>query len=214
MKIKGEPIADINKRLKEHFGSTRDLQNFRIVWADDEFEMRETKFTDEGFELLFPEVRKLPKYAHYIRERFVLERLTVVPVFQRKELPTDVLSYEPVWCFEDMRTGVFMWPGWPLIKFIIDTINDNIAKAGLYTKYKHPLSGLTPEQIKEVDTERVKEIERFLFDGETPVGDALAHGYGVGFTTSKVLEENKNEQLRTDERPEQANNQGANQSDG
>lgn len=186
--IEQESVEVLNKRLQDYYGMTNDKPNYRIVWSEDQFEMRETKFTDEGFELLFPEVRRLPKYRQYLHDRFVLERLTVVPVFQQREIPVDVLSYEPVWVFEDPRNAEIVRPAWPPCKFVIETIHKNIEQAGTVTKYKHPDSGLTEDQLIEKKRAEIIELEESLFANETEIGDSLAYKEGVGFTTSKIKE--------------------------
>lgn len=183
-----EKPETINRRLVDHYGKTEDKANYRLVWSEDEFEMRETEFTPEGFHLLRPEVRLLPKYKQYIQDRFILERLTVVPTFQQHELPKDVLSYEPIWVFEDPRTAEIIRPAWMACKFIIDNIHKNIEGAGMYTKYKHPDAGLNPEQLVEKKRAELQEVEQSLFANETETGDALAYREGVGFTTSKIKE--------------------------
>lgn len=181
-----EPIEVINKRIKDHYGITEDKPNFRITWANDEYEHRWATHTDEGLELLFPEVRRLKKYP-YIQDKYVLERLIEVPVFQTKELPEFKLSYEPLHVFED-KHGNPLPPAWIAAKWVIDQIHQQIQEAGLYTKYKHPLDGLNTEQLKEKKREEIKELQETLFGNETDVGDALAYKEGVGFTTSKIKE--------------------------
>jgi hypothetical protein len=184
-----ESLEIINRRLDEQYGRTHDTPNFRIVWSDSQYEKRECTHTREGFLLLYPEVREERKYWHYIRERHILERLTAVPDFQQKEVAGHKLSYEPVWVFEDPRNANPLQPSWVAAKFIIDTINKNIEAAGSYTKYKHPESGLTKSQLFEKRRAEIIELESVLFENETEVGDALAYKEGVGFTTTKIMEE-------------------------
>ena len=86
-----ETLEIINKRLKDNYGETVDRPNFRIVWSEDQFENRLTHFTDEGFELIHPEVRQLPKYKQWIHDKYVLERLTEVPIINENELPSSKL---------------------------------------------------------------------------------------------------------------------------
>src|SRR5262245_31149745 len=105
MGITYEKVETINRRLHDLYGETESqgerLPNFRIVWSEDQFEMRKTDYTDSGFRLLHPEVRKLPKYRQWITKKHVLERLTVVPFVNEHDLPDSKLSYEPIWVFED-----------------------------------------------------------------------------------------------------------------
>lgn len=181
-----ESIADLNRRLKDYFGETENHPNYRIIWSEDEYEMRSTMYTDEGVALLHSEVRMLPKYKFYVRNRYILERLTEIPYINMKELPATKLSYEPLWVFEDPRSmDKPVYPTWPGIKFVIDIRNENVEKAGFYTKYKE----LTAEQSIEEREKRIKEVEDSLFGNETPVGDALAHKYGVSLSGIKSVEE-------------------------
>ena len=176
-----ETLETINKRLKDNYGETADRPNFRIVWSEDEFENRLTYFTDEGFELIHPEVRRLPKYKQWIHEKYVLERLTAVPVISENELPECKLSFEPLWVFEDVK-GFPVKPTWAAAKFVIETVHEQVRTAGVYTKYKDPENGLTQEQMFEKRNSELQVIQDELFGNETTIGDALAHRQGVGFT--------------------------------
>ena len=176
-----ETLEIINKRLKDNYGETVDKPNFRIVWSETEFENRLTNFTNEGFELIHPEVRQLPKYRQWIREKYVLERLTEVPIINESELPESRLSYEPLWVFEDAK-GNAVRPTWPAAKFVIETVHEQVRTSSYYTKYKDPDNGLTQEQQFEKRNLELQEIQDELFGNETTIGDALAHKQGVGFT--------------------------------
>jgi len=181
-----ESIETINRRLTDHYGQTNDMPNYRIVWSEDQFEFRKTNFTDEGLELIYPETRRLPKYRQWINEKFVLERLSEVPAINQEELEL-VLSYEPLWVFED-KEGFSLKPAWIVCKFVVDQVHKNIEEAGLYTKYPDPYSGLTNSQLLEKKDAELKELEAELFGDENDITDALAYGDGVGFTTSKIKE--------------------------
>jgi len=74
-----ETIESINEKLLEEYGTEfGNASKFRIVFSEDQYEKRWTDRTDDGFELIHPEVRLLPKYKQYIRDKYILERL--VPV--------------------------------------------------------------------------------------------------------------------------------------
>jgi hypothetical protein len=171
MPITYEKVETINRRLHDHYGETESrgerLANFRIVFSEDQFEMRRTTHTDEGFELIRPEVRLLPKYRQWIHRKYVLERLTVVPYINEAELPDSKLSYEPIWVFED-RLGQAITPVWAVAKLVVDGIHKAMENAGVYTKY--PDKNETKEQVEH----RLKTIEDSLFENESDVGDALA----------------------------------------
>jgi len=183
-----ESLKRINQRLVDHFGRTPDNGEpyWRIVWSEDQFENRYGTYEDrtpEGF--LIREVtewRKVPKYRQWIHEKYVLERLIVVPLTDEKTLSTQ-LSYEPIYIFED-KTGNSLPPNWIAAKFIVETVNRNMEQHD-GVKYKDPES--TPDEAKEVKEQRLKDIEESLFGNETELADALAYKQGVGFTTSKEL---------------------------
>src|SRR6267142_3268324 len=95
-----EPVGILNDRLKEYFGIDTSTGNvmWRIVWSEDQYELRMTDRTPEGLQLLHPEMQLLPKYKQWIREKYVLENLVIVPEVNADELATK-LSYEPIWVF-------------------------------------------------------------------------------------------------------------------
>jgi len=171
-----EPISYINQRLKTLYGrfETTEYPLYRVVWSEDEFEKRLTHYTDEGYELLNPEVRELPKYRQWAPNRYILERLVVVPEFVETDL-TGRFSYEPLWVFSD-RFGNPLPPKWEAIVMIIDQVLKQAAKA-TGAKYKDPeaddKSGLDAKR------ERVEKLTEELFGNETNVGDALAYREGV-----------------------------------
>lgn len=171
-----EPLEVINRRLVDHYGATEERgvsrPNFRIVWSEDQMEMRRTEFTDEGFQLLVPEVRNLPKYRQWVKEKWVLERLTVVPFINEADLPASKLSYEPIWVFEDAK-GRALPPAWVIAQFVVDGIHQAMEQAGVYTKYKD--KNETPEEKRL----RLKAIEDEMFANETRTGDSLAHKEGI-----------------------------------
>jgi len=164
-----EKVKDINSWLKRDFGQTYDGRpSWRVVWANDQLEKRKVEYTDEGFELIYPEVREVRKYKH-IKDRFVLERL--VPVVGETDLITKD-SYEPAWTFQD-RFEQYLPPRFDACKYVIEAIYSQMDKAGTHTKYKDPNE--SPEQR----LQKIIDMEHKLFGNETPVGDALCHGYGV-----------------------------------
>jgi hypothetical protein len=176
-----ETLEIINKRLHENYGETENMPNFRIVWSEDQFEFRSTNFTDEGFQLLHPEVRKLPKYKQWIKSKYLLERLTAVPFISKEELADAKISYEPLWVFEDVK-GFPVLPTWAGAKFVIETVHEQVRTKGAYTKYKDPDDGLTESQAIEKKNVELQSIQDELFGNESTITDALAYKQGVGFT--------------------------------
>ena len=165
-----ESIERINELLIKEFG--REFNNwprFRIVFSEDQFEKRMTDCTDDGFPLLYPEVRLLPKYKQYVKQKYILERL--IPIKGETDLTTNI-SYEPAWVFQDSE-GNYLPPLFDACKFIIEAIYSQIEAAGNFTRYKD--KNISPEE-RDI---KLKDMEDTLFGNETPVGDALRHKYGV-----------------------------------
>lgn len=168
-----EPLHIINKRLEDRYGRDGEKPNYRIVYSEDQFEMRETAYDDKGVPLLFPEVRKLPKYRQWIQEKHVLERLTLVPSVNAKEIPVSALSYEPIFVFEDAK-GRALPPAWPVAQLAIDSIHQAMRQAGVYTKYHDEFDGLNTKELLEKKAEKIDDIVKVMFANESEVGDALA----------------------------------------
>jgi hypothetical protein len=175
-----EPIELINERLEHQFGKNdTGLPNWRVVFSEDQFEKRYgtyQDFTPNGvFIREVTEVREAPKYRQWIREKFVLERLTVIPDYNITELPATKLSYEPMWVFED-KSGNYLPPRFDACKFLIDNLRENLSRP-YYPRYKDPDSD--PEVAKVNAELRVKELQESLFGDETEVGDALKYKQAI-----------------------------------
>lgn len=180
-----EPIESINKQLIDLFGidTITGLAMWRVVWSNDQREKRYgtyDDFTPGGLYIrTVTEVREVQKYP-WIRERFILERLCVVPEVNANDLPTSKLSYEVMWVFENDRRE-YLPPRVDACKFVIDTVLAAMGKSDL-VKYKES------EKTEEERIEAVNKLQEELFGNETEIGDALAHKYGVGYTgPSKMI---------------------------
>lgn len=166
-----ETLKVINRRLADIYGNYLDGQsNYRVVWSEDQFEMRIVSATPESFILTNPDVRLVKKYGQYIHNKWILEKLVEVPEILHDEL-LNKLSYEPLWVFEDGK-GNPLPPVWGVIEIVIGTVMENAAKA-VGAKYTQP--GWSKEEAEV----RLKEMEEVLYGNETPVGDALAHKTGI-----------------------------------
>ena len=165
-----ETIEDINKRLQDDFGRELDGRpRFRVVFSEDQYEKRFIQYTDEGFPLLEPEVRELPKYKQFIQQKYILERL--VPIIGETDL-VDKMSYEPAWVFQDKNQN-YLPPFYDGCKLVIDSMYAKMGHRDGFAKYKE--TGLSHEER----LAHIEKVERELFGNETPVGDALAYGSGV-----------------------------------
>ncbi len=175
-----ETIEKINYWLERDFGKWEDGQpRFRVVWANDQREMRRTEYTDEGIQLLHPEIRELPKYQH-CWGFYVLEQLSVVP--PGSDILTK-LSYEPLWVFRD-KDDKYLPPRYEVARIVIDA---------MYAR-KNEFRPVEKEDSEEVLRKRKAEltkVEQDLFGNNTPVGDALAYGWGVSLTGPRFEGSNK-----------------------
>ena len=97
-------LDTINKYLKQ-FGLTDSNEpKFRVVWSDDQFEMRRGEFNEfygTIFLRVFTGVKRVPKYP-FISSRYVLECWAPPHLSFNDELPDAVNgTYEPLYVFED-----------------------------------------------------------------------------------------------------------------
>lgn len=167
-----ESIESINERLIQEYGyelHAGNMPRFRVVWSEDQYENRKTDFTDEGFELIYPEVRLLPKYKQWVREKFILERL--VPVVGETDLTTKV-SYEPAWVFQD-KNGNYLPPFFEGCMHVIESLLNAIHERSYFAKYKD--KNVSPEER----AAHLKKIEDELFGNETNMTDDLHTGSGI-----------------------------------
>lgn len=164
-----EQIQSINQQLIDLFGidTISGLPLWRIVFSEDQYEKRLVAYTDTGLQLLYPEVRLVPKYRQWIQEKYVLEQLTIIPDINTDELPSTKLTYEPIYVFES-QLGHALPPKIQVAKFVIDSV---YAARGKSSLAKYVDSSVQEEEIKKLHDE--------LFGNETEVGDALAYGQGV-----------------------------------
>lgn len=169
-----ESIESINRQLIDEFGIdtiTGDAM-FRVVWSNEQREKRLVEMTLEGLKLMYPQVLEAKKYP-WVIDRYVLERLVVIPEMNRDELPANKLSYEPIWVFRDNNDN-YLPPRFDASKFVIDTMYAAIGKKSL-RKYIDE-EAKNPEEYKEI---RVNKLCEELFGDENDVTDALAHGDGI-----------------------------------
>jgi hypothetical protein len=171
-----ESLDTVNQRLKEHYGRTVDTGqvNWRIVWSDDQYEQRYGEYVDYSESGLYlrtvTESRKVLKYP-WINHRYVLERLSIVPMVHNTELHTKV-SYEPIYTFE-ADNGEALPVKWEPAKFIIDTLLEGMGDKG--TRYKEPSS---EEQLVE-EQQRIDKLQEELFGNETDTTSALSVKEGI-----------------------------------
>ena len=175
-------IAEINKLLMEHFGRDTDSEApmWRVVFSDDQYEHRLTNFTDEGFQLLQPEVRLLPKYKQWIQHAWVLEHLVIVPIVSATELPGSAKSYEPIWPFLDPKTNEPIPPSFWACKFVVDTVNAATGKKSMVKYVDEEAKNPIEQQEK-----RISQLTNELFGDESMLMGRTITGEAVGYTTSE-----------------------------
>lgn len=178
-----ETIDTINRQLIDLYGidTITGQPMWRVVWSEDQFEHRHGTYDDYSPAGLYlrtvTEVRYVPKYRQWIKEKYVLERLVVIPETNQGDLPAAKLSYEPMYPFET-NSGKYLPPRIDACQFIIDTILAAQGKSSL-AKYKDPLSGLSTEDYLEMKSKEIDTLQEELFGNETDTGDALAHGEAI-----------------------------------
>lgn len=178
-----EKIEDINKWLKRDYGCHTDgRQWFRVVFAYDQLEKRIMTHTDEGLQLIHPEIRLVPKYRHYIpHSHYILERIvTILPGVE-----TDLVEREPyevVYTFMDKNSN-YLPPLYAVCKFILDTLYEN-KRVGI-KKYTNP------EDLKS-EEEKHLEMMKYLWDDVDSDPDLISFGRGVAVPTTYERTKNGN----------------------
>lgn len=160
-----EPIESINQQLIDLFGidTATGQPMFRIVWSEDQYEKRLTDVSENGLILPTPMLKLLPKYKQWIQERFVLERLVIVPEQNVRELAGLKMSYEPLWVFRgkyDEYVPPTLWGS----KFVIDTLYAAIGKSSL-AKYIDEEAN-NPVEVRE---KRIDKLTEELFGDESNI---------------------------------------------
>lgn len=178
-----ETIEKINNQLINLYGidTITGMAMWRVVWSEDQFEHRRGTYDDYSPAGIYlrtvTEVRYVPKYRQWITEKYILERLVVIPEINQGDLPATKLSYEPIYSFET-NSGKYLPPRIDACEFIIDTVLSAQGKSSL-AKYKDPLSGLSNEDYVEMKNKEINTLQDELFGNETDTGDAIAHGEAI-----------------------------------
>lgn len=175
-----ESIESINHQLVDLFGvdTVTGKSIWRISWSENQTEKRLVHTTKEGLLLLSPIMEEVKKYP-YIKEKYVLERLVLVPEFQQNELSGIKQSYEPMWAFEDNK-GNYLPPTLPAAKFIIDLVYAAMGKSDM-VKYKQPQDN-TPEEIEN----RIEQLETELFGDESGLYGKTFPSVGEGIVVPQT----------------------------
>lgn len=177
-----EPIESLNQQLVDLFGLDTVTGDaiWRIVWGPTQYETRKSDYSERGIFLLTPRIIEFPKYQ-YIGDKYILERLTIVPEQNRNELAGAKISYEPHFVFRG-RGGTYLPPRIDVAKFVIDTTYAAMGKKSLA---KYTDDSITPEAKEK----RIQEIQEYLYGDETDVTDSLRYGSGVALPSKHYGEQ-------------------------
>lgn len=173
------PQEEINKKLLQDYGyfTFTDKPKYRLVWSMGHTEKRVTDRLDNGLQLLYPEVRELPKYEQWAANCWIVEVCLAVPESAETDL-IDKYSYEPLWVFRPCNT-IEKIPSWPAIHTIIETRNNNMRLAGQYVKYKDQ------NETREEYNARIEALAKEIYEDVTPIEIALATGSGVSLVNTR-----------------------------
>lgn len=161
-----EGLDYINNLLKEHFGIDTDTSKpiWRVVWSDSQYEHRLGTYDDYSpggiYLRTITEVRETRKYT-WINNKYVLERLVVIPDQNLKELPATKKSYEPLWVFEDAK-GNYLPPLFRACKLIVDSVYAAIYSTSNLARYKK-----SSEETEKETKDRVDGYVNELFGDES-----------------------------------------------
>ncbi len=177
-----ETVESINLQLKDLFGidTVNGLPIWRIVWSNDQYENRLGTYDDYSTNGLYirtvTEVRYVPKYKQWITNKYILERLVIVPEMNRDEIPDTKISYEPIWTFED-KNGNALPPRIDACQFIINTVL--AAQHGTHNLKKYNDPEYNQEAELETRRKRVDGLVEELFgeqsslEGTTVTGESI-----------------------------------------
>lgn len=182
-----EEVKIINRLLERHFGIDTISGDpiWRVVFSDDQYEKRLMPTTDEGLQLLYPEVRLVPKYKQWIPHMWVLERLVIVPDMNSAELPTTKISYEPMFPFHD-KAGNPTKPKYEVCEWVINLVYSAQGKATL-NKYVANPEGETMDEHIQLKRQRVDALAKDIFGDDTDVSDHLSRQTGVVLSNTDAL---------------------------
>ena len=176
-----EPVDVLNKRLRDIYGIdvVNGMPMWRIVFSEDQLEKRLTPFTDAGIELLYPEVRLLPKYNQWVKEKWILENLVLVPESNKDELADSKISYECLYVFEDDK-GNYLPPKWEACEFVIACVEAAKGKPG---NLRHYIEDVDDPEVRH---KRINKIEEELFGDVSSLGYRTVTGEAVAGFYSKI----------------------------
>jgi len=168
-------IQTVNQHLVDHFGIDTESGQpiWRVCWSNDQFEMRKDNVTEQGIQLLYAQVMHMKKYS-WIKNKWILERLVLIPEIHSDELPATKKSYECMYAFEHARTGETIVPTFQACKFIVDTVYAAMGKSSL-SKYIDE-DAANPIEARRA---RIDKLENELFGDETGLKGKTISGEAI-----------------------------------
>lgn len=175
-----ESIESLNRQLKDLYGmdTLSGLSIWRIVWSEDQLEKRLMHVTPNGIQLTNPKVMEVKKYFDFTKDRYVLEQLVLVTGMNAEMLPSQNISYEPMYVFEHGKLQTYLPPRLDIAQAIIDTVNTAKGKGNM-KKYFDPDADVG--EALENKKKRIDNILEQISGDESGLGGAIVHGEGVGY---------------------------------
>lgn len=179
-------VDSINETLKREFRVLDGRPIFRVVWSDDQLEVRKGKFSDWYGSILVREytaVRQVKKYWYITPPTWVIEKLVFIAnQTVLKEQVEELVectngSYEPVYVFSD-KNGQPLELNREVVDFVVYTLMNPV---------KRDYKGL--EAIE--DKEEVKYFEEELGKGERSPLFVFENSAFVSTNQSKFKQEYK-----------------------
>lgn len=174
--ICSEPFPEIYTWLKTLGQDVFGNAPFKLVWSEDETELRHGTFSDFD-NLIFlrtvTETRRTKKYP-YIKERWILEKYFPAEKTFNLELPESRNGcYEPFFVFESGK-GDYLLPTIKVVEFIVNMASGKTRK-------------MTPgERLALHEKAEDKEVQDFADSLDcSPIQNALHMKQGVGYSATE-----------------------------
>lgn len=171
-------VQQINRQLIEEYGIDSEGSGamWRVSWSNDQYEKRLSTHSEKGIQLLHAEVLNLPKYQ-WIKDRWILERLCLVPDVNVGELPSTRKSYECMWKFENAYNEEALPPNFTVAKFVADSVYASLGKSSM-AKYVDE-EAKNPIESREA---RITQLTEELFGDESSLLGRTITGEAVAYT--------------------------------
>lgn len=182
-KISESELESMNNALMAQFGietiSGRAI--WKLVWSNDEMEKRYGTFEDRNAagDLIrrVTETRVVPKYRQWNPDKYILERLVLVPKYQQEELAGATTSYEPIFTMMD-KNGEYLPPRLDVCQFVIHSVYAAQGKAPVPIKDYDP----NDKNGLEAKKKRIDDIMEYFYGNDTDLQQNLKFGHAVSMS--------------------------------